>query len=100
MIKLLPNKKSIWVISDQLVRSATSIGANIIEAQASSSRREFKRYLEISLRSSNETKYWLDLLEKTEKQDMPNIEWEIKEATQISKILASSIIKLKKGMSE
>lgn len=56
------NKKVYWVIGDQVLRSATSIGANIVEAKASSSKREFIRYYEIALKSCNETKYWLSLL--------------------------------------
>ncbi len=50
----LPNKKSVWIIVDQLIRSATSIGANLVEARASSSRVEFKKFYEISLKSANE----------------------------------------------
>ncbi|PIS20863.1 hypothetical protein COT52_01625, partial [candidate division WWE3 bacterium CG08_land_8_20_14_0_20_43_13] len=45
----LPNNKTYWVFSDQLLRSSTSIGANIVEASSSSSRREFVKYYEISL---------------------------------------------------
>lgn len=58
----LPNKRSSWIIIDQLIRAATSVGANLIEARASSSRLEFKKFYEIALRSANETKYWLGLL--------------------------------------
>ena len=58
----LPNKRSAWIITDQLIRSATSIGANIVEARSSSSRLEFKKFFEISLKSANESKYWLELL--------------------------------------
>ena len=53
----LPNKRSAWIINDQLVRSATSIGANVVEARASTSRLEFKKSYEIALKSANETKY-------------------------------------------
>lgn len=53
----LPNKRSAWVISDQLIRSACSIGANLVEAKAASSRLEFKKFYEISLKSSHETLY-------------------------------------------
>lgn len=42
-----PNKRAAWVISDQLIRAATSIGANIIEAQAASSKRDFINFLTI-----------------------------------------------------
>src|SRR3989338_8150689 len=58
----LPNKRAFWAIGDQLIRSATSIGANMIEAQSSSSRREFIKFYEISLKSANEAIYWLSLL--------------------------------------
>src|SRR3989344_1921429 len=61
-VNQLPNKRAFWVIGDQLLRSATSIGANMIEAQASSSKREFIKFYEISLKSANETKYWLSLI--------------------------------------
>jgi len=44
LVEILPNKRSAWVISDQLIRSATSVGANLVEAKASSSRREFKKF--------------------------------------------------------
>ena len=59
----LPQKRSAWVITDQLIRSACSIGANLVEAKGSSSRKEFKSFFEISLKSANETTYWLCRLE-------------------------------------
>ncbi len=40
----LPQKRSAWIIQDQLIRSATSVGANLVEARASSSRVEFKKF--------------------------------------------------------
>ena len=50
------------VIVKQLMRSASSVGANVIEAKNSSTRLEFKRYYEIALKSCNESKYWICLL--------------------------------------
>src|SRR3990167_6833371 len=61
-VNLFPNKRAFWIIADQLIRSATSVGANMIEAQASSSRRDFIKFYEIALKSSNEAQYWLNLL--------------------------------------
>lgn len=58
----LPEKKVFWIIADQLLRSATSIGANIVEAKSASSKRDFIKFYEIALKSANETKYWLGLL--------------------------------------
>lgn len=48
-----------WPVTNQLVRSATSIGANLVEAKSASSRREFIRMCEISLREAREAVYWL-----------------------------------------
>lgn len=45
------------IIFNQLLKSATSIGANIVEAKSNSSKREFIKYYEIALKSANETKY-------------------------------------------
>jgi four helix bundle protein len=55
-------KKIHYSIIDQVVRSSTSIGANIVEAKSASSRRDFIKYYEIALKSVNETKYWLCIL--------------------------------------
>ena len=96
-INLLPNGRSFWSIGDQLIRCATSIGANMVEGQASSSRREFVKYFEISLKSANETKYWLsllsDILDTNLKKQSESL---LIEAEEISKMLGSSILTLKK----
>ena len=93
----LPNKRSAWVITDQLIRAATSIGANLVEAKSSSSRIEFKKFHEIALKSSNETKYWLCLLRDAKLLESTNIINKLlEEVIEISKMLATGIIKLKK----
>ncbi|MEW6620460.1 MAG: four helix bundle protein [bacterium] len=91
----LPNKRSSWIIMDQLIRSATSIGANLIEARASSSRLEFKRFYEIALKSANETKYWLSLLNDTGLAEEKKVNVFMVEVDEIAKMLAASILKLK-----
>lgn len=95
LIGSLPNSRSSWIISDQLIRSATSVGANIIESKSASSRLEFKRYYEISLKSANETKYWLGLLRDSGLCESIKINTMLKEITEISNILAASVISLK-----
>ena len=82
-------------IIDQLLRSSTSVGANIIEAKSSSSKIEFIKYYEIALKSANETKYWLCLYRDGIK-NTNEIKLLLKEADEISKIIDASIIKLKK----
>ena len=60
---LKSNKESI--ISNQIGRSGTSIGANIHEAQYAQGRKDFVSKLEIALKEASETGYWLELLHKT-----------------------------------
>jgi four helix bundle protein len=91
----LPNKRSAWVIIDQLLRSATSIGANLIEARASSSRLEYKKFFEISLKSANETQYWLELLRESKISEPNDLNKLIAEVTEIAKMLGAAVIKLK-----
>ena len=91
----LPNKRGFWVIGDQLIRSATSIGANMIEAKSSSSKRDFIKFYEIALKSSNETKYWLCLLRDSYIELKIKAEELLKEATEISNMIGSSVLTLK-----
>ncbi len=91
----LPNKRAAWIIMDQLLRSARSVGANLTEGRASSSRFEFKRYYEISLKSANEIIYWLDLLNHSKLGKIEIIKPLTSEAIEILKMLGSSGLKLK-----
>lgn len=95
LVDTLPNKRSAWVIADQLIRSATSIGANLIEARASSSRLEFKKFYEIALKSANETIYWLELLKEAKLADFQQIDPLLDEVKQIANMLGAGVIKLK-----
>jgi four helix bundle protein len=60
--RYLCNEKKEFVLSKQLLRSGTSIGANIAEAQYGSSRKDFLNKLYIALKECAETLYWLELL--------------------------------------
>lgn len=94
-VNTLPNKRAFWVLGDQLLRCVTSIGANIIEAKASSSRREFIKFYEIALKSANESLYWLSLLKDSYNGLRNKCEPLINEAEEICKMLGSSILTLK-----
>ena len=59
-------KENEYIISKQIVRSGTSIGANIEEAIAAQSRKDFVNKLSIASKEARETKYWLRLLNKSE----------------------------------
>jgi len=64
LVKELKNKKE-SIISNQIGRSGTSIGANIREAQYAHGKADFIAKLQIALKEANETGYWLELLYKT-----------------------------------
>ena len=65
----LASEKKEYVLSKQFLRSATSIGANVHEANNAQSKKDFISKLEIALKESNETSYWLKLLYKTGRID-------------------------------
>ena len=83
------------IISDQLLRSTTSIGANVIEAQAASSRKDYTNFFTYALKSANECKFWLGLLRDSGRGDKETVNKLLKEATGIANILATSILTLK-----
>ena len=66
LYQYLCKEKQEYVLSKQLLRSGTSIGANIAEAQCAISRKEFLYKVYIAYKESNETLYWLDLLHDTD----------------------------------
>ena len=66
LCKYLQNDKKEYVLSKQLIRSGTSIGANVNEAQAVQSTNDFIAKLSIASKEARETKYWIDLLVKTD----------------------------------
>jgi len=93
--ELLREKRINWILIDQLVRSATSIGANIVEGGNSTSKKEFINYFQIALKSSSETLYWLSLLRETNPSHKLDIEILIKECIEIKKIISTIILNTK-----
>lgn len=97
----LKESKIPFSLIDQLVRSSTSVGANVIEGQGSGSTKELIRYYRIAMKSANETKYWLRLVkEGFELKDNSKIEDACNEIEELTKIIASIIIKLNKKIKE
>jgi len=91
----LPRDSSTQVLAQQLLRGATSIGANIIEAQASSSRKDFTNFFQHSLKSANESKFWLGLLRDSGKASDSRVNPLLTETKEMANIIASSILTLK-----
>ena len=78
----------------QLVRSATSIGANYSEAQSGISRKDFRAKVYICLKEANETKYWLEIFLSCFPEKQSEINLLLDEAKQITKMLQSIANKL------
>lgn len=86
----LPRNSATHIISQQLVRSSTSTAANIAEGSYACSRREFIKFLQISLKSGAETEHWLITLERLGyNSDL------ITESQEINRILTAIIKKAK-----
>ena len=66
LCRFLKNEKKEHIMSRQLLRSGTSVGANVAEAQHAQSRQDFLAKLNIALKEAAETDYWLRLLYETE----------------------------------
>lgn len=91
----LPKDRITQVMVDQLMRSGTSIIGNYIEAQASSSKKDFTNFFNYSLKSANESKLWIALLRDTNRGSKEEINSFLKELEEISNIFGSSILKLR-----
>ncbi len=88
-------ERNLWSIADQLIRSATSIGANIIEAKASSSKLDYLKFFQIALKSANETKYWLILTRESCPYLKNRSQELLKEVDEISKIIGAGVLTMK-----
>jgi four helix bundle protein len=91
LVDKFPSKRSAWIITDQLVRASTSIGANIIEAQAAASKKDFANFLNHALKSGNETKFWLALAKDLDPKLHGSIDKHLAEVDELVRILGSSL---------
>jgi four helix bundle protein len=96
-IDVLNNDLSTTVITKQVLRSATSVGANLIEARGANSRKDFTNFYSYSLKSANETVYWLSLLKDAKHIKNRELLELLDEAKQIANMIGACIVSLKKG---
>lgn len=89
--KELTQTKNEFVLSKQLLRSGTSIGANIAESECASSESDFVNKLYIALKECNESLYWLRLLYKTEYIGKERYNSLYRDCSEIKRILTSSV---------
>lgn len=97
LCKLLQIEEKEYILSKQLLRSGTSIGANVNEAQSAESIVDFAHKMGISAKECRETIYWLQLLKDSNQIKEEIINKYISESKEILKILNSIIISSKKN---
>jgi four helix bundle protein len=95
LYKYLITEKKEYVLSKQLLRSGTSIGANINEAISGQSKRDFVHKLSISLKEARETSYWLNLLKDGDYISISDFNNLISKCNEVIKILSSIILTTK-----
>jgi len=94
----LPQTIVIREIISQLMRSGTSIGANYFEDQAASSKKDYQNFFNHSLKSANESLFWLFVLKNSNLAPNTSLEelmWLIQETQELANIFASSILTMK-----
>ena len=89
--KYLRETQKEHILSKQLLRSGTSIGANIAEAQHAQSRADFLSKLEIALKETSETKYWLRLLKETDYLSSMEFDSIYPDCVELEKLLVSIV---------
>jgi len=98
LYKYLVDTKKEFVLSKQLLRSGTSIGANVREAYNAASKNDFIHKLSIAQKEADETIYWLELLSEVGLLTKKEFESMQIEATALLKIIRSSILTTKKNI--
>lgn len=83
-------QKSEYILSKQLLRSATSIGANVNEAKAAQSRKDFISKMSIASKEARETNYWLQLISASKIVNI-NVSTEVNSCNEIVRILTSIV---------
>lgn len=92
----MQGEKKEYVLSKQILRSGTAIGALIKEAEYGQSKPDFINKMNIALKEANETEYWLSLLKDTGYIDEKSYKGIAEECKELIKMLISSIKTLKK----
>ena len=89
--RCLRERKTEFVLVNQLLRCGTSIGANVAEAQQAQSKPDFISKMNIALKEAYETNYWLTLLHAAETLDKREYESIIKDCSELERLLIAII---------
>ena len=103
MVKLsqyLQNEKKEYILSKQILRSGTSIGALIREGEFGQSRADFIHKMSIALKEANETEYWLSILKDTDYIAEELYKSNVSDVKELISMLVSSVKTAKKNLSK
>lgn len=100
LIQFLQKEKSEYVLSKQVLRSGTAVGALIREAEFAQSKSDFVHKLSIALKEANETDYWICLLKDTNYISVSEYESLASDCSELIYILISSVKTVKNKLSE
>lgn len=91
LYKYLTEKKKEFMLSKQLLRSGTSVGALVREAEHAQSKADFLNKMNVALKEANETMYWLILMKETDYLTKKQFDSMFSDAEEIIKLLASIV---------
>ena len=91
LYRYLTSEKKEYVLSKQVLKSGTSIGANVYEAIRGMSKADFKSKMSIALKEANETQYWLEILYEAEYIDAVQYKSINDDCVELNKILVSIV---------
>jgi len=91
MVRIMPKDPAGYTLANQIVRSGTSIGANIEEAQGAISKKEFIHIMQIALKEARETYYWIKVIRGTNLLSVSRTDLIFQESSEIIKILTTII---------
>lgn len=91
LAQFLQREHKEYVLSKQVLRSGTSIGANVEEASAAASRKDFTAKMSIASKEARETRYWLRLLHETEYLGTPSFESIHSDCEELIRLLTSIV---------
>lgn len=95
LCKEVRKDRNLWAIADQLIRSATSVGANVMEAKAASSKLDYLKFFQIALKSANETIYWLILVSESMYGLKIQTDQLLKETDEIARVIGAGVLTMK-----
>ncbi len=91
IVKIIQAENNEYILSKQLIRSGTAIGAMVREAEHAESKKDFIHKMAIGLKEANETRYWLDLLYKSDYLESHQYNSLFDEINQIIRLLVSIV---------